>query len=242
MKFTAILSAAILATTALAVPHPAVRKSSHHRRTLVARNEESDDWAGGVTQAGEGETYNAVWGTFKIPDVGDDEDAAGAVTIWVGVDGWSNQDPLVQAGVDIVRDDDGDVQYKAWTEWTPAAPSYIDEGDFAFTAGDTIKVEVRVEPGSTSGQAIFTNGDESHTADFSGSAGARGHEVEWIVERIRGVDDTPDTGNLLNFGTIDIMDTSIAPGIAVDMRNAEGGLGATSALNGNKVTVTWQSG
>lgn len=41
---------------------------------------------------------------------------ASAVSIWVGGDGYTNGDPVVQAGVDIILDEDGDATYKAWTE------------------------------------------------------------------------------------------------------------------------------
>jgi hypothetical protein len=44
-----------------------------------------------------------------------------AVSIWIGLDGYTSE-VIIQAGVDVIEDDDGDLTFKAWVEVGAGGP------------------------------------------------------------------------------------------------------------------------
>lgn len=101
-------------------------------------NEEfSSNWAGAVLI---GSGFKSVTGTFVVPTpkapTGGSSSTAYAASAWVGIDGDTAQNSILQTGVDFYVQN-GRVSYDAWYEWYPDY-AYTFSG-FAISAGDTIR-------------------------------------------------------------------------------------------------------
>jgi len=191
MKFISIISAAVLASVAVAAPNTAKRaarraaaSSAFHSKpnkyvegtahiTNETHVEYSSNWAGaalittGVT---------SVTGTFVAPT----PSSSGSGAAWVGIDGYSN-DVILQTGIDWTYSG-GKVTYDAWYEWYPAY-SY-DFSGITISAGDTIKITVTATS-KTAGTAVVENVSTGVTVTetFKGESSALGEiSAEWIVE------------------------------------------------------------
>jgi hypothetical protein len=160
------------------------------------------NWAGAVlTAPPSGQTFNAVTGTFVVPEPSPPTSGAGtwSVSAWVGIDGDSYQGAMLQAGVswevDVDSNGDYSYQYYAWFERYPNGELLIGEGDFNVTVGDSIQVIVE-STSDSSGCVQFSNtaiGGRLY-ADLtapSSTAVLEDQSVEYIVE---------DDGDFANFG------------------------------------------
>ncbi|KAH7875468.1 putative aspergillopepsin [Lentinula edodes] len=228
MKFsTLLLTGAVLTSTALARPsrlaeREATRRSrssrpfsgSSHNGTgnntdsgvelhagttsTSLHDEYSTNWAGVIIESPpSGQNFTTVTGTFVVPSpTGSD----GAASAWVGIDGDTASQSILQAGVDF-KISGGQVSYDSWYEWYP---NYAyDFSNLAISAGNTISITVH-STSSTTGTVTLTNKStgksvsQSLTAPSS-SAALKGQNAEWIVE------DYEQNGSLVtfaNFGTV----------------------------------------
>jgi hypothetical protein len=57
------------------------------------------------------------------------------VSYWIGIDG-INQDRVIQAGFDAVKESDGTVTYTAFYEWYPNNAIFVSSSDFTASVGD----------------------------------------------------------------------------------------------------------
>ncbi|KAK9777566.1 putative Aspergillopepsin-2 [Seiridium cardinale] len=142
----------------------------------------STNWAGAVLI---GSGYKAVTGTFVVPTPsvpsGGSSRTEYAASAWVGIDGDTAQNSILQTGVDFYVEGSS-ISFDAWYEWYP---------DYAYTfsgitisAGDTITVTVTATS-TTAGTAVVKNVStgKSVTHTFSGSSpGLQELNAEWIVE------------------------------------------------------------
>ena len=101
-------------------------------------NEEySSNWAGAVLI---GSGYKSVTGTFVVPTPkapsGGSSSTEYAASAWVGIDGDTATNSILQTGVDFYVQN-GQVSFDAWYEWYPDY-AYTFSG-FAISAGDTIR-------------------------------------------------------------------------------------------------------
>ena len=106
--------------------------------TVNNTNEEySSNWAGAVLI---GSGYKSVTGTFVVPTpkapTGGSSSTEYAASAWVGIDGDTAQNSILQTGVDFYVQN-GRVSYDAWYEWYPDY-AYTFSG-FGISAGDTIR-------------------------------------------------------------------------------------------------------
>jgi hypothetical protein len=159
----------------------------------------SSNWSGAVlTAPPSGTTFTAVSAQFTVPTPKAVGGQAGASSAWVGIDGDTYQDAILQTGVDFNVDADGTTSFDAWYEWLPDYAH--DFSGITIKAGDKISVSV-VSSSSTSGTATIenlTNGDKV-TKDLTSSSALGGQNAEWIVE------DFESGGSLVtldNFGTV----------------------------------------
>jgi hypothetical protein len=153
------------------------------------------NWSGLVQTLPTGTTSPFVFiqGTFVIPtptpptSSGDGQWRGAA---WVGIDGFSDGNALLQAGVAWEVDrTDGVLSYiyDAWVEWIPLALQPI-VPSLTVTAGDEITVIIKtLGNGNSSGTIVIENittGQSSvQTLDApSSSADLEGLNAEWIVE------------------------------------------------------------
>ncbi|KAJ3892253.1 glutamic protease [Lentinula edodes] len=175
------------------------RVELHTGTTSTSLHDEySTNWAGVIIESPpSGQNFTTVTGTFVVPSpTGSD----GAASAWVGIDGDTSSQSILQAGVDF-KISGGKVSYDSWYEWYP---NYAyDFSNFAISAGNTITITVH-STSSTTGTVTLTNKStgksvsQSLTAPSS-SAALKGQNAEWIVE------DYEQNGSLVtfaNFGTV----------------------------------------
>jgi hypothetical protein len=223
MKFTnTILTTAVLAGTSLAAPRSGLaerlqargvlsRQSNPSDRNGVLLKEGSDgnnveyskNWAGVVREKPPASaTYTAVSATFTVPEptATDDSGNMQAVSAWVGIDGDTYTQAILQTGVDAYIQD-GKKTYDAWYEWYPQNAENFDLG---LTAGDVIVAKVESSSPSE-GVAILENESTGQSVTKtlnapSTSATLGGQNAEWIVEDFNsGSTMVP----LVDFGEID---------------------------------------
>ncbi|KAI1309798.1 acid proteinase [Xylaria venustula] len=214
MKFTLALATALLCADAgLAAKLTAARQARHasrraagtrrslpkipsegvHAQELIASGNESNveyssNWAGAVLI---GSGYKTVTGTFTVPT----PSGEGAASAWVGIDGDTAQNSILQTGLDFYSEN-GAVSFDAWYEW------YADDfSGISFSVGDQVTVTVTATS-TSAGTAVIQNlsTGKSVTHSFSGESNKLQElNAEWIVE------DFEENGSLVefaNFGTV----------------------------------------
>ncbi|KAF2084498.1 hypothetical protein K490DRAFT_49021 [Saccharata proteae CBS 121410] len=223
MKFSAaLLSTALLASAAVAAPsgkgHGLADRIARRKGTATTGRksnpvmkvdapaaaadanksniEYSSNWAGAVYEEPPSGTFTAVVGTFTVPVPSSDGDSFGesAASAWVGIDGDTYGNAILQTGIDFVVDG-GEVSYDAWYEWYPDYA--YDFSGIDISAGDVISLKVE-SSSSSRGTCIIENEttgtvvSKSLTAPES-DATLGGQNAEWIVE------DFEENGSLVNF-------------------------------------------
>lgn len=151
-------------------------------------DEYSTNWAGVVIESPPtGQNFTTVSGTFVVPKpIGSN----GSASAWVGIDGDTASQSILQAGVDFTISG-GKVSYESWYEWwvvqslrfcyTSYAqccwryPNYAyDFSNFAISAGNTITITIQ----STSSKAgIVTLSNKSTGKSVSKSLTAPSSSV-----------------------------------------------------------------
>ncbi|KAF9477026.1 glutamic protease [Pholiota conissans] len=219
MKFSAVVLAAVFLFTDVAFARPSrlqerIAARARSSRTLIRADpntvlqasesrtntshvEFSSNWSGAVLETPpSGQTFTTVTGTFKVPT----PSGTGAASAWVGIDGDTAQNSILQSGVDFTVSG-GRVSYQAWFEWFPNFA--IDFNNFPISSGQTITVTVHATS-KTAGTVVMTNVSTGKTITQavsapSSSAALAGQNAEWIVE------DFEEGGSLVtltNFGSV----------------------------------------
>ncbi|PMD29669.1 concanavalin A-like lectin/glucanase [Hyaloscypha variabilis F] len=206
MHFSTLLSAALFSTVILAAPkgHGLASRVAHRQSSRasglldvkyskdvvdpetgnVTHIDYSSNWAGGVvTSPPAGETFSYIQGQFVVPTP---SFPAGSAAFWVGIDGDTYGNAILQAGVDVTINSDGSTSFDSWYEWYPQYSITFDPSQFSFGAGDTIFVSVQSIT-STDGTVTLQNlsTGQSVTQDVSApdsSSALGGQNAEWIVE------------------------------------------------------------
>ncbi|OAA59191.1 acid proteinase [Niveomyces insectorum RCEF 264] len=206
--------------------------------------EYSSNWSGAVLIS---TGFTSVTGTFVVPTprapAGGRASTEYAASAWVGIDGDTAQNSILQTGVDFYIQN-GQASYDAWYEWFP---------DFAFTftgfaisANDTITVTVTASSKSA-GTAVIENVSTGRTVRHSFSSESNTLEelnAEWIVE------DFEEGGSLVpfaNFGTVTFTDATaqrngatVGPSGSTLIDIKQGSQVLTSAsLSGDDVVVSY---
>jgi len=165
---------------------------------------ESSNWAGAIlTAPPAGQTFNSVVAQFTVPTPkeGTGIRGASAASAWVGIDGDTAQNAILQTGVDFNVASSGAVSFDAWFEWFPLAST--DFTGIPIAAGDVISLSV-VSTSSSTGTATIENVSTGVTVSKAltapdSSAHLQGVNAEWIVEDF-------EEGNSLvpfaDFGTV----------------------------------------
>ncbi|KAI3335986.1 acid proteinase [Ustulina deusta] len=217
MKFTLALTTALLCADAgLAARLTAARQARHaarraagtrrslpkipsegiHAKELAANGnvsnvEYSSNWAGAVLI---GSGYKTVTGTFTVPT----PSGEGAASAWVGIDGDTAQNSILQTGLDFYSEN-GAISFDAWYEWYPDYA--YDFSGISISAGHQVTVTVTATS-TSAGTAVIQNlsTGQSVTHSFTRESNALQElNAEWIVE------DFEENGSLVqfaNFGTV----------------------------------------
>ncbi|KAJ5929877.1 hypothetical protein N7454_006827 [Penicillium verhagenii] len=232
MKFiTASLATTMLATGAIATPRLGLVERLQDRGVLSRQSmpaekngvllkdggesaeiQYSKNWAGVVReQPPASATYTAVSATFTVPNptATDNSGDMQAVSAWVGIDGDTYTNAILQTGIDAYIQN-GEQTYDAWYEWYPNSAVNF---DLDLSGGDVIVAKVQsLSP--SKGVAIIENKSTGQkvtkTLDApSASATLGGQNAEWIVEDFNsGSDMVP----LVNFGEIQFTGTQAKAG------------------------------
>jgi len=183
----------------------------HHRQQapphIRNRNGTSGNWAGYAIasnlQAPLSGVVSDVTGTRKVPSVGTSDSDNTYSSVWVGIDGYSDN-TVEQTGTEQDMTPDGPVYY-AWFEMYPKFGYRI--VNFPVEPGDTISAEVRY-----AGNNRFTLSIVNVTKDVRFSTTqrhkAQRQSAEWIVE-------APYSGGTLplaDFGTVTLSGCSATLG------------------------------
>lgn len=222
MKFTTgSLATAMLATGAFAAPRPGLVERLQARGVLSRQStpaekngvllkdggestkvQYSKNWAGVVReQPPASATYTAVSATFTVPSpmATDDSGNMQAASAWVGIDGDTYTNAILQTGIDAYVQD-GQQSFDAWYEWYPDSAVNF---DIDLSEGDVIVAMVESSSPSK-GMAMIENQTTGKKVTKSlnapsSSATLGGQNAEWIVEDFNsGSDMVP----LANFGDI----------------------------------------
>jgi hypothetical protein len=163
----------------------------------------SSNWSGAVLEAPpSGTTFTSAHGRFTVPTpkhVG--SGGSESSSAWVGIDGDTYGNAILQAGVDFTVSSSGAVTYDSWYEWYPDYA--YDFTGFAVKAGDVIQIDI-VATTTSKGTVTLTNETTGKAVSKtlsapSTSAKLGGQNAEWIVE------DFEENGSLValsNFGTV----------------------------------------
>lgn len=261
MFTAALLAQALLASTAFAaIPSNNARLASRverrrqskplnlleaHEQTNATHVSYSSNWAGAAYSDAKG-TYTSVTGTFTVPTPKEPSSGSGthSASAWVGIDGDSCENAILQTGVDF-NIDGSKVTYDAWYEWYPAV-SYDFDG-ISFSAGDVVTLTVTATT-TKKGEAVIENTTTGKkvTKSLSSSSALCQQDAEWIVE------DFEEGSSLVpfaNFGTVEFTKASatkssgkVGPSDAtvMDIKQSSKVL-TTSSVGDSTVTVKYKS-
>lgn len=203
MKSSLLVVAGVVGVLAVPAPERRAVKSSHytslpHKGGRLSSKRQNGDspWAGGVK---EGQGWTMVTGAAKVPSVTGQDPNAGAA-VWVGIDGYSCQNAILQTGFTVW----GDGRIETWYEWWPEN-SYNYETDLGVQAGDKLRMTVYTN-GQYGGNSTIENLTNGRTATntFTGEPESICQtDAEWIVE------DFLNGNNLVqfaDFGSVKIED------------------------------------
>ncbi|OJJ51790.1 hypothetical protein ASPZODRAFT_467228 [Penicilliopsis zonata CBS 506.65] len=150
--------------------------------------EYSKNWAGAVREKppSAAATYTAVTATFTVPEptaAAGDSSSYQAASAWVGIDGDTYSNAILQTGVDFYIYE-GEKYYDAWYEWYPDYA--YDFSSLGIQAGDEIVAIVQATSASQ-GVAVIENRSSGVKATQTLSASAAtatlgGQNAEWILE------------------------------------------------------------
>lgn len=222
MKFSAVfLANALFAASVLAAPRggglarrlEARAARSHQSHPLVPLTapeingakdsnnsyvQYSSNWAGAVLESPpSGQTFNQVSGVFTVPTPSSPSGSSGSssASAWVGIDGDTYTNAILQTGIDFTVNSDGSVSYDAWYEWYPDYA--YDFSGLDISSGDVISLSVK-SSSSSSGTVVIENQTTGKQVsktlsapDSSSTLG--GQNAEWIVE------DFEENGSLVSF-------------------------------------------
>jgi hypothetical protein len=207
-----------MASAHFAVTPKVARTGRQHIRAIVvtatkvhrAGLMESTNWAGQtlinpVASFGSG-SYAEVLAEWQIPAVQDAIGTCGSTavsSIWVGVDGSSNSNDVMQAGTEADVTCRGGINYAnyyPWFEWYPADEYEIT--NFPVAPGEAVLVVVQATSATTANATFVDLQSNQYTVvGFSAPAGTtlKGDSAEWIVERptVNKV-----LGNLADYGMV----------------------------------------
>lgn len=265
MKLSLLLSSALFATAIFARPSTLAERQARRRaarlrgsQPLIALDTEekedivngnntvhvqySSNWSGAVlTSPPSGQTFNGVSGRFTVPKLTKGTGSASSwfASAWVGIDGDTYGNAILQAGIEFTISSSGAVSYNSWYEWYPDYA--YDFNNFAVSAGDVIAVSI-VASSPSKGTVTLTNESTGKSVSKTLSAPDSfvtlgGQNAEWIVE------DFVENGSLVSiadFGTVTFTNC-----VATTSNESLGLSGATAieiAQNGQVVTdVTIES-
>jgi hypothetical protein len=211
----------------------------------------SSNWAGAVIESPPaGQAFNAVTGSFIVPTPSIPSNGMGtgesfAAAVWVGIDGDTYTNAILQTGIDLNVAADGSVSFDAWYEWYPDYAYNFD--DLAVNAGDEISMTV-IASSSTEGTALIENVTTGQQAyiDLSSTYALGGQNAEWIVEDF---EENNELVAFADFGTVTFTNcvattaelrVGVDRATVIEIGNAESQLTGVGIVNNEEVVVYYK--
>jgi hypothetical protein len=270
MKLSLALLGTFLLSTTLAAPrsqhllprqsnstniraHQSIPKKVSKQSQKVSNTSHTDyssNWGGAVIKTPPvGQTFNAVTGSFKvptpsIPSNGIYTGQSFAAAVWVGIDGDTYTNAILQTGVDLNVAADGSVSFDAWYEWYP---DYSYTFDLAINAGDEVSMTV-IASSSTEGTALVENISTGQQAsiELSSTYALKGQNAEWIVEDF---EENNQLVSFADFGTVTFTNCvattedermGVDGATIIEIGDAGGQLTGVDIVNNQEVVVFWK--
>jgi Peptidase A4 family len=231
------------------IPKKISNKQSH-KVTNTSHTDYSSNWGGAVIKAPPaGQIFNAVSGSFIVPTPSIPSNGLGtgesfAAAVWVGIDGDTYTNAILQTGVDLNVAADGSVSFDAWYEWYP---DYSYTFDLAINAGDEVSMTV-IASSSTEGTALVENISTGQQAsiELSSTYELGGQNAEWIVE------DFEENSQLVafaDFGTVTFTNCVATTeqervgtngATVIEIGDSGGQLTGVNIVNNKEVVVFWK--
>ena len=164
----------------------------------ASANATSSNWSGAVIMnPPSGTRFNSVSASWVVPNAWPPlsawtgsgwKDGSWESVTWVGIDGYTAQQSILQAGTkSVVTVKNGNVTHTswAWFEWFPAYE--IQFSNFQVSPGDTVHVMVCSLSSPSQGIAIVNNissnkGTSTNVSAPTPASALVGKNAEWIVE------------------------------------------------------------
>jgi hypothetical protein len=178
------------------------------KEILAALPQTSGVWSGAYVQRAASEPIVTVSGEWTVPGVNPPTQPSGGLKdgtylclTWVGIDGTSGSNDVLQAGTGSQCVVSGgkftSTRFFAWTEWFTSP--WVEVTSLAISVGDRITCTVCAPFQNTHGVALFNNLTTAQTATIgidppAGGTSLVGNVAEWIVE-----DPTQSSGALYPF-------------------------------------------
>jgi len=156
--------------------------------TSSASVEFSENWAGAILVSAN-QTYQSIEGTFIIPNIRSLPLQIGVeqcVSIWVGIDGDTCDNAIMQVGLDLcIPQGIEPTSIVGWSQFFPAAS--VDFEGFSFSAGQSVTLVVNVigDLGNAGTLVIENNSSgQSMVREVTAPSGPNlcQANAEWIVE------------------------------------------------------------
>ncbi|GJE98822.1 peptidase A4 family-domain-containing protein [Phanerochaete sordida] len=192
MRLSTVLISSLVAGSVLAAPSNLKRRESRIARRGSPRQHASqhDDtapennptWAGAVINAPQG-TFTSVSASFTVPAPQEPAGLTGfhAASAWVGIDGDSCQNAILQTGADF-HINGGRMSYNAWYEWWPADSVYLGSA-LPVSAGDVLYLNVTAfSPTRGVFTITNTNTGATSTKKLASKHALCMQDADWIVE------------------------------------------------------------
>jgi bacillopeptidase F (M6 metalloprotease family) len=168
-----------------------------------------------------------------------------AAAVWVGIDGDTYSNAILQTGIDLNVAADGSVSFDAWYEWYP---DYSYTFDLEINAGDEISMTV-IASSSTEGTALIENITTGQQAsiDLSSTYALGGQNAEWIVEDF---EVNNELVSFADFGTVAFTNcvatteqqrVGVEQATVIQIGDAGGQLTGVDLVSNEEVVVFWKS-
>src|ERR1700677_4876639 len=172
---------------------PSLRLRSHPRMNSTVNGQgTAPNWSGAEVRPPSGNTISvAVSGVWNVPQVVSLGPGSGAqyVAVWIGVDGASEGQPLLQAGISATVLPASAPVYSAWAEWLSATVAVPPQeiANFSVNAGDSVEVQIWMTSSTTATAVMrkLNSNEATVIVPVGNPANAQilGLTAEWIVER-----------------------------------------------------------
>ncbi|KAH7360264.1 protease acp1 [Rhexocercosporidium sp. MPI-PUGE-AT-0058] len=199
------LAGSVLATpTTLSRRSPSLRHVVRSDDEVAVANDTnvtySSGWAGAVAN---GTGVNFVTATWKVPILTSPELDFGEGSSWVGIDGNTCKNSILQVGFDWSKSG-GVVRYYSWYEWYPDITRRF--SNFPLSGGDVITATITASS-PNAGTATLENLTQGKTvsqtfSNMTGESTLCQSNAEWIIEKV-GV-----PTSFIDFDTLTFMNAS----------------------------------